>query len=139
MIPKKHKEVLKKVIDDKGLDKGFTEDAVSFFWSEVRRNLTELSTISINVRRFGIFTVKEWKIDEFIGNYKKHLDKTDAMTFEEAKYRKVMETQYARFLKLKEMLEKENLRKIEIKKTRTEYESFKSMGEQGQDTGGSEQ
>lgn len=138
MIPKKHKEVLKKVIDEKKLDKGFTEDAVSFFWSEVRKTLTDLSTTSVVIRRFGIFTVKEWKVDEFIGNYKKHLDKGDAMTFEEAKYRKVMETQYNRFLKLKEIIEKEQTRKTEIKQNRIEYESFKDMGEQGEDPGGIE-
>lgn len=138
MIPKKHKDVLKEIIDKNGFDKNFTEDAVSFYWSEIRKTLTELSTINISIRRFGIFTLKHWKVDEFINNYKTHLDK-EAMTFEEAKYRKKMETQYNRFLKLKELVVEEELRKIKKKETRITYEHSKNMGEQIQDNGGSSQ
>jgi hypothetical protein len=69
LIPKKHKDILLKLIEEKKYDRSFAEDAVSFFWSELRKNLSELSSGSITVRRLGIFQIKEWKIEEFIASY----------------------------------------------------------------------
>ena len=136
MIPKKHKEVLKKVVDENSFDYSFTEDAISFFWSEVRKHLSEMTHFNINISGFGAFTIKHWKIDEFIQSFDKHLNKGDAMTFSEAKYRKSMEKQYANFLRIKEEIDKEELRKLETKEKRKKYELAKTMGEQVQDNGG---
>lgn len=136
MVPKKSKEILEKVIKENSLDKSFTEDAVSFYWSELRRNLTELRHHSITVRKLGIFTIKYWKIDEFVASYKKHLEKGDALTWKEATYRKTMEKQYNNFLKIREVVDKEFDRKRKKKEDRKEYESAKTMGEQVQDNGG---
>lgn len=137
MIPKKSKEILQKVINDNGFHEGFTKDAVSFYWSELRKHLSEMISPSITVTKLGIFTVKHWKIDEFIESYKIHLDKTEALTWTEATYRKNMEQQHANFVRLKSEMEKEFERKDEKKKTREAYESAKIMGEQIQDNGGS--
>lgn len=139
MNPKKHKDILKKLVEEKGFDKSFAEDAVSFFWSDVRKNLSELTCGSIAVRRFGTFVIKHWKIEEFIDSYKKHLDKTEGYTFKEFKYRRQMEEQYKNFQRIyQEMLER-NLLKQEVKKKRIEYEDNKTMGQPGQDHGGSDE
>lgn len=136
MVPKKSKEILEKVIIEKGLDKNFTEDAVSFYWSELRRNLSELRHHSITVRRLGIFSIKYWKVDEFVDSYKKHLEKTEALTWKEAIYRKSMEKQYENFLKLREIMDAESGRKKKKIEDKIKYESAKTMGEQIQDNGG---
>ena len=136
MIPKKSKEILEKVIKENDLDKSFTEDAVSFYWSELRRNLTELKYHRITVRKLGIFTIKYWKIDEFVESYKRHLDKGDALTWKEATYRKAMEKQYDNFSKMRDIMDAELTRKQKKKQDRIKYESAKTMGEQIQDNGG---
>ncbi len=135
MIPKKHKEVLHDVIKKNSFDKQFAEDSVSFLWSEIRKHLSDMSYCSITVRKLGIFVVKPWKIEEYIGNYKKHIEK-DALTFKEFTYRKHMENQYKSFLRIKKELDKELVRKADKIKIRQEYESAKIMGEQIQDNGG---
>ncbi len=137
MIPKKHKEILRKVIDENGFDHGFTEDAVSFFWSEIRKHLSEMTHYNISISNLGIFTIKHWRLDEFVDTYEKHLNKGDAMTFQEAKYRKSMEKQYNNFLRIKKEFDKEAFRKLETKEKRRKYESAKIMGEQIQNNGGS--
>lgn len=137
MIPKKPKDILKKLVEEKGLDESFTNDAVSFFWSELRKNLTEMTHYNITVSKLGIFNIKHWKIDEFVESYRIHLEKTSALTWKEATYKQSMEKQYHNFLRLKKNIEKEFERKVEKKKTRQEYESAKTMGEQIQDNGGS--
>ena len=137
MIPKKSKEILEKVITENGFHEGFTKDAVSFYWSELRKHLSEMTHPNITVTKLGVFTVKHWKIDEFIQSYKVHLERTEALTWTEATYRKSMERQHANFVRLKSEMEKEFQRKVDKKKTRDEYESFKTMGEQIQDNGGS--
>lgn len=136
MIPKKHKDILRKLIEEKGYDKSFTEDAVSFYWSEVRKNLSELSATSITVSRLGIFQIKDWKVDEFISSYKKHLDMHEGLTFREFKYRRQMENQYNNFLRMKELIDKCEKKKLDVKNKRIEYENNKSMGQPGEDNGG---
>ena len=136
MIPKKHKEVLHEMIRKNGFERQFAEDSVSFLWSEIRKHLSDITYSSITVRKLGIFVVKPWKIDQYIENYKKHIEK-DALTFAEFTYKKHMEKQYESFLRIKKELDKELVRKAEKKKTRQEYESAKTMGEQIQDNGGS--
>lgn len=127
---------MKKVIDDNGFHESFTNDAVSFYWSELRKSLSEMTHHNITVSKLGVFTVKHWKIDEFIESYKVHLEKIEAMTWKEATYRKSIENQYSNFQRLKSHIEDEFQRKAEKKKTRQEYESIKTMGEQVQDNGG---
>lgn len=136
MIPKKHKDILRKLIEEKGYDKSFTEDAVSFYWSEVRKSLSELAAATITIRRLGTFQIKDWKVDEFIASYKKHLDTYEGLTFREFKYRRQMENQYNNFLKLKDELAECEKKKLGIKNKRTEYENNKTLGQQGQDNGG---
>lgn len=139
MIPKKHKEILLKLIEEKNYDKSFAEDAVSFFWSEVRKNLSELTSGSITIRRLGIFQIKDWKIDEFIASYKKHLDIHEGLTFREFKYRRQMENQYNNFIRLKKEMDERDLQKQTVKGKKIEYENNKSMGQPGQDHGRSDE
>lgn len=136
MIPKKHKDILHKLIEERGYDRSFAEDAVSFFWSEVRKNLSELSSGSITIRRLGIFQIKDWKVDEFLDSYKKHLDRHDGLTFKEFKYRREMEAQYNNFLRLKSEMEEREKHKHSVKEKRIEYENNKTLGQPGQDNGG---
>lgn len=136
MIPKKHKEVLKKTIDESGFDKSLAEDVVSFYWSEIRKNLSDLAHTTIVVRKLGNFNIKTWKVDEFVDIYRKSVEKMEAMTFKEAAYKKAMEKQYAAFLRIREDIKKEEKRKVDKKQIRAEYESAKTMGEQIQDNGG---
>ena len=126
---------MRKVIDDNGFDKQFAEDSVSFMWSEIRKHLSEMTYSSITVRKLGIFLVKPWKVEQYIESYKKHIEK-DALTVAEFTYKKHMESQYKAFIRIKKELDKELKRKAEKKKTRQEYESAKTMGEQIQDNGG---
>jgi len=139
LIPKKHKEILLKLIEEKNYDKSFAEDAVSFFWSEVRKNLSELTSGSITIRRLGIFQIKDWKIDEFIASYKKHLDIHEGLTFREFKYRRQMENQYNNFIRLKKEMDERDLQKQTVKGKKIEYENNKSMGQPGQDHGRSDE
>lgn len=125
------------MISEKGYDAQFAEDTVSFFWSEVRKNLSELTNLSVTVRRLGIFMVKPWKVEEFIDNYRKFLDGNEALTFKQAEYRRKMEKQFETFLRLKEGFKFEETRKQATQKKRKEYELAKTMGEQIQDNGGS--
>lgn len=136
MIPKKHKEVLRKTIEDNGFDKSFAEDATSFYWAEIRKHLSDLSHTTVVVRKLGNFNVKTWKVEEFIENYRKCVEKMDAMTFSDATHKRRMEKQYESFVNLNYRVQREQKRKIDKKQIRAEYELAKTMGEQVQDNGG---
>lgn len=139
MIPKSYKQILKKVIEEKGYDESFAEDAVSFYWSEIRKYLSDLKGINIKVNNLGTFNIKPWRVDEFIETYGKHLKKTKGVTFAEAKYRKQMEEQYNVFLRLKGFLEEEEKKKQNKKEEKKEYELAKNMDKQETDPGGNKE
>lgn len=141
MIPKSYKEVLKKVIEENNLDKSFTEDAVSFFWSEVRKNLAEMSTSHLTIGKLGTFMVKPWKVDELLGISERFLEKASQermLSFKDYGYVKAIERRKTLLLKMKAEFEKENLRKQEAKKRREEYEISKNLDKQETDPGGSD-
>lgn len=139
MNPRKHKDILKQLVEEKGFDKSFAEDAVSFFWSDVRKNLSELTSGSISIRRLGKFVIKDWKVEEFMNSYKKHLEKTEGYTFREFKYRRQMEEQYNKFQRLSKEMQERSILKQEVRKKRVEYEDNKTMGQPGQDHGRSDE
>lgn len=137
MIPVKSKEILKRVAKESGYDTSYMEDAVSFFWSDVRKHLSELTFHSITIPVMGRFMVKHWRIDEYIANYQKHLSTNTAYTFKTAIYRNSMRKQYKNFLRLKKEFEKELVKKDLKKEEKRQYELAKTMGEQVQNNGGS--
>jgi len=124
------------MIAEKEYDAQFAEDTVSFFWSEVRKSLSELSSTSITIRKLGIFLVKHWKIEESVNIYKKHLEKNEALTFKQAALKKRMEQHYEKLTVIQDKFTQEGNRKIKNAEKRKKYESAKTMGEQIQDNGG---
>ena len=124
------------MIAEKGYDAQFAEDTVSFFWSEVRKSLSDLSSTSITIRKLGIFLVKHWKIEESVNIYKKHLEKNEALTFKQAALKKRMEQHYEKLTAIQDKFTQEGNRKIKNAEKRKKYESAKTMGEQVQDNGG---
>lgn len=125
MIPKTHKYVLKKVLE-KANDKTFAEDAISFYWSEVRKNLSDMTYHSITVNGLGIFNIKHWKVDDFLKSYE-HLIQKKAYTYKMASKKKVAEKNYQILLRIKKEYEEEDLRKQAKKLERLEYEINKNL------------
>ena len=123
MHPQKAKEYTSEVADVLKISEDAVDAVISFYWQEIRKNLSDLSTPRIHLTNLGDFVVKHWNIDEKI----KTLE-----LFEEKNKQKGMQQMTARFktaenlfkLKgMKKMVEQETQRKDFIKLHKTkQYE-----------------
>jgi hypothetical protein len=111
MQPKKAKDLIPEVASITNHSEQLVEDLVSFYWGEVRKNLSSLKYPRLHITNLGDFVVKHWKIDNKIEMLEK---------WEEKNKQKGMQQMTARFktaenlfdLKaLKKHVEEENQRK----------------------------
>ncbi len=140
MNPKKAKELIKPTAEKMSTNEDMVNAVVSFYWAEVRKNLSSLKHSRIHITNLGNFTVKHWKIDDKI----KSLE-----AWEETNKQKGLQQITARFktaenlfdLKnLNKLIQEENQRKdfIKLHKTKANVKSRKKhnkdMEEQGSDS-----
>ena len=69
MIPKKPQEIIKQVSEDMDLPQSLVDDVISFYYKEVRRNLSSLENPKINLPGLGNFIIKHNSVNVLI---KKH-------------------------------------------------------------------
>lgn len=81
LLPHKSKEFIKPTADILKQSNLLIEDVTTFYWQQVRFNLSNPTDISINVAYFGSFTVKPWKLDQFILKYQNIVEHTELDTF----------------------------------------------------------
>lgn len=69
MIPKKPQIIIKQVAEELDLPQTLVDDIVSFYYKEVRRNLSSLEHSNINLLGLGHFIIKQKSVNMMI---KKH-------------------------------------------------------------------
>lgn len=103
MNPKKAKEFIPDVAKELGLSESLVQDVTSYYWQEIRKNLSSLSHSRIHITNLGDFTVKHWKIDDKILMLEQ---------WEENNRQKGMQQMTARFKTAESLFELKNLKKI---------------------------
>lgn len=69
MNPKKVKDFTEEVAEKLNLDKELVEDLTTFFWEQVRENLSKLSATHIQLYKFGIFRSRPKQIKKQLKKY----------------------------------------------------------------------
>jgi nucleoid DNA-binding protein len=69
MIPKKPQEIIKQVAEEMDLPQSMVDDIISFYYKEVRRNLSSLEHPKVNLPGLGNFIIKQKAVNILI---KKH-------------------------------------------------------------------
>ena len=135
--PKKAKEFVDDVANITGLSKEVVENVISFYYRELRTNLSNLSHFRIHITNLGDFVIKHWKIDDKIDMLQKFEEKNKAKGLQKITARfKTAESLYE-LRNLKKTIEEENQRKdfIKLHKTKANVKSRKKhnkdMEEQG--------
>lgn len=59
MIPKKPQVIIKQVAEELDLPESLVDDIISFYYKEVRRNLSSLEHIKLNLPGLGNFIMKQ--------------------------------------------------------------------------------
>lgn len=66
LLPHKSKEFIKPTAEKMGHSEELVDDVTSFYWQQIRNTLSNPVNTAITVINFGVFSIKPWKLDQFI-------------------------------------------------------------------------
>ncbi len=81
MKPKSHKSFFEQVAKDIGVHKDVVEDMVTFYYSRVRKNLSNLTDTHINVSNLGTFKLRKKRLENNIKRNKDIIGNLEKMTY----------------------------------------------------------
>lgn len=136
MIPKRPKKLYKELSEDLDISESMVDDIVSFYYKEVRKTLSSLDHLKVNLPGLGDFLLRTTSVKSMIKKYKKYEQIFNNETFvnyhnkkmAEYKLNKLTEAQ----VKIDKFLE-------ERKKFRDERKVRRNMEEQSSDNGGNQE
>lgn len=115
MRPKKAKDFIPNVAEELSLSEECVNDAVMFYWQEMRKSLSSLKHSVVHATNLGDFKIKHWKIDEKISMLEQWENKNKQKGLQQMTARfKTAETLFD-LKNVKKIVEEENQRKDFIK------------------------
>jgi hypothetical protein len=113
--PKKAKEFIPNVATEMSISEDLVTDVVNYYWREVRKQLSSLSSNRIHVTNLGDFVTKYWKVDEKLEMLEKWEETNRLKGMQELTARfKTAESIY-QLKEVKKIIEEETQRKDFIK------------------------
>lgn len=123
MIPKSHKIFIEPTAEETGFSKFLVSDVVGFYYSELRRLLSEIDSISIKIDKLGTFKVKPKEIRRLRARLSTHLNALkDPETFNQMRIKKDLEDRLKNIERISKMIKEESERKKQIKHKRNEQD-----------------
>lgn len=81
MTPKKANKLYKELTKEFEVQENLTEDLIEFYYKTLRKELSNLSNLRINVDGLGHFVIKIQKVKKAITQCEKSLENHDTSTF----------------------------------------------------------
>jgi len=91
MIPKKPNEIIKATAEEMNISETKVDDIVSFFYKELRKNLSDLTELKIENPGLGYFIIRSQKVDNSIKDINRQLDNVDTKSFKGYHSKKTLE------------------------------------------------
>jgi fructose-specific phosphotransferase system component IIB len=129
MIPKKSSSLYKEVSEALNQDESLVEDIVEFYYSELRKTLSNLTHPRINVEGLGHFVAKTGLVRKSIPKYTNILKNHDTSTYGAYFNKKMIETKLELLIQLEHKILLQEIKKDEFKKTKNENSSENNLGE----------
>ena len=111
MLPKSSRHFIQPTAEELNCNPQLVDDAVGFFYSEVRKALTEMKSPNIQLDNIGSFKVKPGEIPKLLKKYEKHLEILHPETFNQMATKKEIERRLHRVKALQQMIDEERERK----------------------------
>jgi nucleoid DNA-binding protein len=96
MIPKKPALIVKQVAEDMDIPVSTVDDVISFYYKEIRKNLSSLDHLRLDLPGLGNFVIKKKAVDRLSKKYKILMEKYDNQTFSNYHNRKSAESKLER-------------------------------------------
>lgn len=114
MLPKSSKHFIHPVAQNLGVDQQLVEDAVSFYYSTLRKALSNLDCHFIQVENVGLFKAKTKELPKLVHKYEKHLSVIKPETFNQMAIKKDIETKLDRVYHLQQLIDADLQRRKEF-------------------------
>lgn len=134
MLPKNSKHFIKPTADELDCSPELVDDAVSFFYSELRKNLIDMTGPNIQIENLGSFKAKPNELPKLVVKYKTHLDVLKPETFNQMKLQKELETKLEKVLGLQKQINSEKFRKTKFNQAKNERKLKQNMEQQKGDS-----
>ena len=129
MIPRKPKDLYKQVAEDMNISETLVDNFMTFYYKEVRKNLTELKYSKINLDGLGVMTVKPKTVEGLINKYTCRFKKLNTDTFTSYFNKKRIETKLNRLNNIKGILDQEKQLKERFLKDKADGKTGKDLEE----------
>lgn len=136
MTPKKPKHFIKPTAEALGLSESLVDDIASFYWSNVRKELSELESPSVTVTNLCIFQVRYKKIDTLKKKYLNYLNglTPENMTFNKHTIQNLSKEKLKKLDEIRDKMQEEFQRQKEVRAKRKEYVTNKTVEREGEDS-----
>ncbi len=115
MIPKKANSLYKEITEEFDISEDLVESLVESYYKKLRKKMTTLSDLRINVDGLGHFVIKIQKVKKAIPHYEKVLKNHDTSTFGAYHNKKSVEEKLELLSAIDEKAEKELTKKQNFK------------------------
>jgi nucleoid DNA-binding protein len=105
MIPKKPEKIIKQVSEDLDLPESMIDDIVSFYYKEVRKTLSSLEHIRIDITGLGHFVIKKGSVSRLTKKYENYMNKYDSQTFTNYHNKKYAESKLEKLKHVKTVID----------------------------------
>ena len=136
MIPKKANKLYTEITKEFDVSEDLVENLLELYYKTLRKNLSGLNELRINVDGLGHFVVKIQKVKKAIPHYEKVLNNHDTSTFGAYHNKKSVEEKLELLNKINEKIDKELTKKQTFK---DEKYSQTNLAKQETDSGGDNQ
>jgi hypothetical protein len=139
LVPKKSKELYRKVAQELGFTEDLVKDVVEMYWHDVRKALTDMKHHAIYVEGLGTFKSKEKRLTEALEEYERLYANNKGDSFRRMAMKTELGSRIEKIKNLLDLMNKDKHKKQLIKDKRNGQSTITTMEEQISDTRGSTQ
>ena len=114
MLPKNNKHFVQPTSEKLSLNLTLVEDVVSFYYTELRKTLSNLECHNIQVEGLGSFKIKNKELPKLIKKYENHLNVISPETFNQMAIKKDIEDKLNKVLNVQGLIKNDQKRKQEF-------------------------
>jgi len=121
LIPKNHKHFIKPTAEKLDCKEQLVSDVIGFYYSAVRKSLSDVESINVKLDGLGTFKIKEKQLIKLKCQLGDHLERLEnPETFGQMKIKKEIQEKYDNLCKASSLLVSEKVRKQTHKEKRNE-------------------
>ena len=121
MNPKSHKDFKKGIAKEIGIHENVVDDFIAFYYSKLRKNLSELTNPKIFVDGLGTFSIRKNRLEKQIKRKKSYLGNVVNNTYSGYEKKLTTQNRIEEMESVLKMLEEQEVEKKDFKNTRNGF------------------